>query len=147
MGHGICLRDIPLKRPELGLPAWSTPLPPRPITIPRVMTLTTLADVRKLIGRIPKERRALFDLAARRGHFAICPAGVIILGNIGVALQIVLQGRERVPYKKWLGASVIELAVLANERQYGRHVARVVPNIRAFPAQFPVRKNRELALN
>jgi hypothetical protein len=33
-------------------PAWSTPLP-RPITIPRVMTIKTLADVRKLISHIP----------------------------------------------------------------------------------------------
>jgi hypothetical protein len=39
-------------------PAWSTPLP-RPIKIPQVMTLKTLADVRKLLGHIPKERRQL----------------------------------------------------------------------------------------
>jgi hypothetical protein len=38
--------------------AWSTPLP-RPITIPQVMTLKTLADVRNLLGHIPKERRQL----------------------------------------------------------------------------------------
>src|SRR5271156_6413088 len=37
-------------------PNWSTP---RPITIPQVMTLKTLADVRKLLGHIPKERRQL----------------------------------------------------------------------------------------
>jgi hypothetical protein len=37
---------------------WSTPLP-RPITIPQVMTLKTLADVRKLLGHIPKDRRQL----------------------------------------------------------------------------------------
>ena len=35
--------------------AWSTPLP-RPIKIPQVMTLKTLADVRRLISHIPKER-------------------------------------------------------------------------------------------
>jgi hypothetical protein len=39
-------------------PFWSTPLP-RPITIPQVMTLKTLADVRKLLSHIPKERRQL----------------------------------------------------------------------------------------
>jgi hypothetical protein len=50
-------------------PNWSTPLP-RPITIPQVMILTTLADVRKLLGHIPKERRALSDTAIRRGHAA-----------------------------------------------------------------------------
>jgi hypothetical protein len=37
------------------LARWSTPLP-RPIVIPQVMTLKTLADVRKLLGHIPKER-------------------------------------------------------------------------------------------
>jgi hypothetical protein len=36
----------------------STPLP-RPITIPQVMTLKILADVRKLFSQIPKERRGL----------------------------------------------------------------------------------------
>jgi hypothetical protein len=34
---------------------WSRPLR-RPLTIPGVMTLKTLADVRKLLGHIPKER-------------------------------------------------------------------------------------------
>jgi len=38
--------------------AWSMPLP-RPIKIPQVMTLKTLADVRKLLGHIPKEQREL----------------------------------------------------------------------------------------
>jgi hypothetical protein len=37
---------------------WSTPLP-RPITIPQVMTIKTLSDVRKLVSHIPKERREL----------------------------------------------------------------------------------------
>jgi hypothetical protein len=32
---------------------------PRPITIPQVMVLPTLTDVRKLLGHIPKERRQL----------------------------------------------------------------------------------------
>jgi hypothetical protein len=36
---------------------WSRPLPQR-IIIPTVATLTTLADVRVLIGQLPKDRRA-----------------------------------------------------------------------------------------
>jgi hypothetical protein len=55
---------------------WSTPLP-RPILIldqdeagvplpdQHLLTLRTLADVRKLLRHIPKERRQLSTLAAR----------------------------------------------------------------------------------
>jgi hypothetical protein len=72
-------------------PAWSTPLP-RPITIPQVMTLKTLADVRKLISHIPKERRQLstwqhVEKMLREGE----PP------DVSVTLQIVLQ-MERVPF-------------------------------------------------
>jgi hypothetical protein len=37
-------------------PDWSRPLP-RKLTIPDVMTLRTLGDVRTLIGHVPKQRR------------------------------------------------------------------------------------------
>jgi hypothetical protein len=37
-------------------PNWSHPLP-RPLTIPTVMDLVTLADVRTLLGHLPKETR------------------------------------------------------------------------------------------
>jgi hypothetical protein len=36
---------------------WSRPLP-RPLTIPTVMDPVTLADVRSLLGHLPKETRA-----------------------------------------------------------------------------------------
>ena len=38
-------------------PNWSRPLP-RPMTIPDVMDLVTLADVRTLLGHLPKEALA-----------------------------------------------------------------------------------------
>jgi hypothetical protein len=75
---------------------WSTPLP-RPITIPQVMTLKTLADVRKLLGHIPKERRGLSTWQHVEKTLQECDAGDDT-ENISVALQIVLQG-ERVPYQ------------------------------------------------
>jgi hypothetical protein len=37
---------------------WSRPLP-RPLVIPKVMTLRTLADMRALMRRVPAERRKL----------------------------------------------------------------------------------------
>jgi hypothetical protein len=49
--------------PEL---AWSTPLP-RPITIPKVMKLKTLYDVRKLIDH-SRRAASITILATRRGH-------------------------------------------------------------------------------
>jgi hypothetical protein len=76
-------------------PAWSTPLP-RPLTIPGIMKLKTLGDVRKLLGHIPKEWRQLstwqhvekqLDEAAKGGD--VRDASVSLM----MALQI-----EGVPY-------------------------------------------------
>lgn len=76
-------------------PTWSTPLP-RPITIPKVMTLKTLADVRALLRHIPKERRGLMTWRYVEKTLRECTAGDDVV-NISVALQLVLQC-ERVPY-------------------------------------------------
>jgi hypothetical protein len=74
----------PRKRPD-----YSRPLP-RPLVIPGVMTLKTLSDVRKLIGRMPMDFRtketwqriaALVDDAARGGADP---------NDVAVALQLVL---------------------------------------------------------
>ena len=76
-------------------PKWSQPLP-RPITIPQVMTLKTLADVRKLIGHIPKVRRQLSTWQHVEKTLRECAAGEDPV-NISVALRLALQA-ERVPY-------------------------------------------------
>jgi hypothetical protein len=56
---------------------WSTPLP-RPITIPQVMTLKTLADVRKLLGHVPKERRGLSTWQHVEATLHACADGVAV---------------------------------------------------------------------
>jgi hypothetical protein len=62
------------------------------------MTLKTLADVRKLLGHIPKDRGALstwqhVEKTLQAGPLGDDPA------NVSVALQLVLQA-ERVPYTR-----------------------------------------------
>jgi hypothetical protein len=61
------------------------------------MTLKTLADVRKLLGHIPKERRELSTWQHVEKTLQECAAGEDPV-NISVALQIVLQA-EHVPYR------------------------------------------------
>ena len=73
----------------------SVPLP-RPIIIPRVMTLKTLADVRKLISHVPKERRQLSTWQ----HVEKCLNDAVRgadAHDVSVPLMIVLQ-LEHVPY-------------------------------------------------
>jgi hypothetical protein len=76
-------------------PNWSQSLP-RPITIPQVMTLRTLADVRKLIGHFPKERRELSIWQHVETTLQACAAGDHTV-DISVALKLALLA-ERVPY-------------------------------------------------
>jgi hypothetical protein len=72
----------------------SVPLP-RPITIPQAMTLTTLDDVWKLRGHIPKERRQLSTWQHVEKTLQACAAGEDC--EYQRHAQIVLQA-ERVPY-------------------------------------------------
>ena len=60
------------------------------------MTLKALADVRKLLSHVPKERRELSTWQHVEKTLQECAAGDP--QNISVALQIVLRG-ERVPYQ------------------------------------------------
>lgn len=69
---------------------------PWPIKIPHVMTLKTLADVRRLIGHIPRERRELSTWQHVEATLQACVAGEDTV-NISVALRLVLHA-ERVPY-------------------------------------------------
>ena len=78
-------------------PDYSQPLP-RPLVIPGVMTLKTLADVRELLGHLPKDVRARstwqgvanqLDTAARGADTA----------DVAVALQLVLM-LEKVEFRR-----------------------------------------------
>ena len=75
-------------------PNWSRPLP-RPLKIPTVTTLKTLADVRTLMKHLPAERRE-FDTWR---HVAKCIDDAARSGDIAsavVAVQMVLM-LEHVP--------------------------------------------------
>ena len=71
---------------------WSRRLP-RPLVIPNVMTLKTLADVRELMRHLPADRRAL----ATWRHVAIqldqAAAGVDT-ADVSIALRMALENVE-----------------------------------------------------
>ncbi|MGA7430394.1 MAG: hypothetical protein WBD33_02755 [Xanthobacteraceae bacterium] len=69
-------------------PNWSRPLP-RPLTISTVMDLVTLADVRTLIGHLPKETRAKSMWQHFEAELKNAAAGGDTV-QVSVALQMVL---------------------------------------------------------
>jgi hypothetical protein len=89
----LCLHDVKKIAPIISAmsrsrPAWSRPLP-RPLAIPGIMTLTTLADVRKLIELMPKEfrKRSTWQHVAAELDKATRGADPI---DLAVALRLVL---------------------------------------------------------
>ena len=77
-------------------PDWSRPLP-RPLVIPGLMTLTTLADVRELMKHLPKGHR---ERSTWR-HVAACLNEAAHGGDtidVAVPLQMVLS-MKGVPYQ------------------------------------------------
>ena len=73
---------------------WSRPLP-RPLKIPDIMTLRTLADARTLLSHVPAERRQLNTWR----HVAKCLDDAASGGDVrdvSVALRLVLS-MEHVP--------------------------------------------------
>jgi hypothetical protein len=71
---------------------------PRPLKIPGVMDLKTLADVRKLLGHLPKETRAKSTWRHVEAELKNAAAGDDPR-DVSVALQMVLQ-LENVEYRK-----------------------------------------------
>jgi hypothetical protein len=75
----------------LPAPNWSRPLP-RPIIIPDVMELTTLADVRTLVEKhLPAEYRAKFTWRQLAGLLRRAAEGQQDVAEVSTALRIVLQ--------------------------------------------------------
>jgi hypothetical protein len=77
-------------------PNWSRPLP-RPLEIPSIMTLKTLADVRELLKHLPKGHR---ERSTWR-HVETCLNEAAAGGDtidVAVPLQMVLS-MEGVPYQ------------------------------------------------
>ena len=72
-------------------PDWSRPLP-RPLIIPDVLTLETLADVRALVEKhLPAEYRSKFTWRQLAGLLKRAAEGQQDVAEVSTALRIVLQ--------------------------------------------------------
>jgi hypothetical protein len=69
--------------------SWSRPLP-RPLVIPGVMTLKTLADVRELIKHLPKDHRAKSTWQHVEKELNAAALGEVDAIDVAVPLQMVL---------------------------------------------------------
>jgi hypothetical protein len=80
----------------LSRPNWSRPLP-RPLKIPSVMTLKTLADVRELVERhLPDGHRQRSTWQHVEKQLNAATLGKVETIDVAVLLRLVLQ-LERVP--------------------------------------------------
>jgi hypothetical protein len=82
----------------LPAPNWSRPLP-RPITIPQVMKVATLDDVRRLVDKhLPAEYRSKFAWRKLAALLRRAAQGKDGTAEVSTALQIILK-IERVPFQ------------------------------------------------
>jgi hypothetical protein len=79
-------------------PNWCRPLP-RPLLIPDVMALATLANVRPLIGHLPAERRTRSTWRYIEAQLASAASGKTQPAEAVAALQVVL-ALEGVPCRE-----------------------------------------------
>ena len=70
-------------------PNWSRPLP-RPLVIPMVMTLRTLADVRELMRHLPEDRRARSTWRYVAAQLDKAATGILDTAEVEIALRLVL---------------------------------------------------------
>jgi hypothetical protein len=70
-------------------PNWSRPLP-KPLVIPSVMTLKTLADVRELMQHLPEENRSKATWRYVASQLDQAAAGKLDAVEVEIALRLVL---------------------------------------------------------
>lgn len=70
-------------------PNWSRPLP-RPLQIPNVMTLKTLADVRELVKHLPKDHRKKSTWQHVEKQLNVAVFGEVDTIDVAVPLQLAL---------------------------------------------------------
>ena len=70
-------------------PDWSRALP-RPLVIPSVMTLRTLADVRELMRHLPEDRRARSTWRYVARQLADAAAGAADPADAAISLRLAL---------------------------------------------------------
>jgi len=79
-------------------PDWSQPLA-RPLVIPGVMTLKTLADVRELLRHLPKEFRDRSTWQRINALLGDAARGDTTATDVAVALELVLM-MEKVEFRR-----------------------------------------------
>ena len=82
--------SVPRETLTLPRPDWSRQLP-RPLTIPDLLTLETLADARALVEKhLPAEYRSKFTLRQLPGLLKRAAEGQQDIAEVSTALKIVL---------------------------------------------------------
>ena len=70
-------------------PNWSRALP-RPLVIPKIMTLKTLADVRTLMRHLPEDRRARSNWRYVAQQLAEAAVGAASPADAAISLRLAL---------------------------------------------------------
>jgi hypothetical protein len=106
-----------MKAPPRRRADWTRKLP-RPLVIPKLLTLTTLGDVRALLARLPKGRRALPTWRHVAAELEAAAHGADP-ADVATALRLVL-ALERVPCRPAQSASRGNGAIARNSATKSR---------------------------
>jgi hypothetical protein len=130
---------------------------PRPLTIPKVMTLTTLADVRRLIEHVPADRRKLQTWRHVAGQITAAAWGTVDVADAIIALAHgAVYGRRRVPAKvtprpptklpKQIGGrfmwTLVLFTLFGNPNTGGGTAANVTTTLHSLPKKLASRRQK-----